>query len=326
MTRSIDKEHDELEIRELHPTYGADISGLDFSKPIVDRVFKQILAASAKYGVLVFRSTGLDDAGHIAFSRRFGDNLFDMRDFLPKGTRTRVNTKLADLSNIDAATGKPMVPDTAGAHLANLTSYFHADLSYNPVHAKFSILKAHQLPPPGYGGNTEFTDMRTAFEDLGEVEEGLKEELLDKNYVAAHSLKHLQKVSDPELFKDIDPAAFPMGKHKIVQFHEESGRTSLYLGAYIHHIEGAPEETEQLAQLLEKLTKHAEQDKYRLGVEWKSPGDMILWDNRRVFETGLEGKTLTLSRRIVMHRAGPGKFAGKFIRDVRRATVLDSGS
>ncbi|KAH6715996.1 alpha-ketoglutarate-dependent 2,4-dichlorophenoxyacetate dioxygenase [Leptodontidium sp. MPI-SDFR-AT-0119] len=315
MPGSIDKELDELEVRELHPTYGAEISGLDFSKPIVNSVFKRILAASAKYGVLVFRSTGLDNDGHIEFSRRCGNNLFDMREFLPKGTKTHVSTELADLSNIDAATGKPMVPNAASAHVAKLTSYFHADLSYNPVRAKFSILKAHQLPPPGYGGNTEFTDMRTAFDELSEVEEGLKEELLAKDYVAAHSLKHLQKVSDSELFKDTDPTVFPMGKHKIVQFHEELGRKSLYLGAYIHHIDGPPEETEELAKLLEKLTKHAEQEKYQLSVRWKSPGDMILWDNRRVVETA-----------IVMHRAGPGTFAGKFIRDVRRATDLDSGN
>jgi alpha-ketoglutarate-dependent 2,4-dichlorophenoxyacetate dioxygenase len=204
-----------------------------------------------------------------------------------------VSTELADLSNIDAETGKAMAPDGASAHLANFTSYFHADLSFNSTRAKLSILKAHQLPPPGYGGNTEFTDMRTAFEELDEVEDGLKEKLLAKDYIAAHSLKHLQKVDNPELCKDIDPTAFPMAKHKIAQFHEESGRRSLYLGAYIHHIEGPPEEAEQLAQLLDKLTKHAEQEKYRLSVEWKNHGDMILWDNRQVLDVGSQGETLT---------------------------------
>lgn len=247
-----------------------------------------------------------------------------MRDFLPKGTKTRVSPELADLSNVDAATGKTMTPGSANAHLAKLTSYFHADLSYNSVRAKFSILKAHQLPPPGYGGNTEFTDMRTAFEELDEVEDGLKGKLLAKDYTAAHSLEHLQKVSDSKLFGDIDLTAFTMAKHKIAQFHQESGRMSLYLGAYIHHIEGPPEEAEQLAQLLDKLTTHAELEKYRLSVEWKNPGDMILWDNRRVVDVGSQGKTLTPSHRTVMHKAGPGTFAGKFIRDVRRATVLDS--
>lgn len=231
-------------------------------------------------GVIVFRNTGLDDDGHVAFAHRFGD-LLDMRQYLPKGSKTRFdNYELTDVSNIDAETGEVIAPDSARAQVNNATAQFHADLSFSPRRASFSILRAHELPPHGHGGNTEFADTRTAFERLDdEVEPGLKEKLLKKDYLGAHSWHHMQKMGNPELLKDMDPLEHDMAKYKLVQFHEASNRMNLYMGCYMHHIEGPPEEMEELAQLQKKLMKHAEQEKYRMNVEWESPGDLLIWDN-----------------------------------------------
>lgn len=181
---------------------------------------------------------------------------------------------------------------------------FHVDSSFNPRRAGYSLLLAHELPPPGTGGATAFTDTRTAFDDL---DSETKQDLLAHNYIAAHSILHSKRLAAPEFFANIDPAGYPMGRHYLVQRHEPSGRINLYLAAHIHHIEGL--EAEESKSLFEKLFKHATQVKYVVEIEWQQPGDLIIWDNT-----------------CTMHRAVGGSFAKKYRRDMRRATVHDRSS
>ena len=181
---------------------------------------------------------------------------------------------------------------------------FHVDSSFNPRRASFSLLRAFELPPPGHGGDTDFADSRTAFDDLPEE---LKAELIEKDYAAAHCMAHSRKVAAPEFFKDLDVSTQPMHIHKILQKHELSGRMNLYIAAHAHHVVGV-DKTKSDA-LLKQLLEYATQEKYRTSVAWQNPSDMIIWDNT-----------------CVLHRAGGGTFAGKFRRDLRRTTVHDASS
>jgi alpha-ketoglutarate-dependent 2,4-dichlorophenoxyacetate dioxygenase len=79
---------------------------------------------------------------------------------------------------------------------------FHVDSSFNPRRASYSILRAVVLPPLEAGGNTDFADTRSAFDDLPK---DLQKTLIEKDYVVAHSLHHSRKVAAPEFFKDVDP-------------------------------------------------------------------------------------------------------------------------
>jgi alpha-ketoglutarate-dependent 2,4-dichlorophenoxyacetate dioxygenase len=178
-------------------------------------------------------------------------------------------------------------------------SLFHVDSSFNPRRAGYSLLLAHELPPPGTGGKTAFADTRTAFDDLPR---DLKEELAEKKYVAAHSMFHSRKLASPAYFASLEPSDYPMGRHRLVQVHEASGRMNLYIAAHVHHIEGAEDE------LFGRLYEHAKQEKYVFEVEWESRGDLVVWDNT-----------------CVMHRAVGGRFEGVYKRDMRRATVHDGG-
>ncbi|KAH9230313.1 hypothetical protein K456DRAFT_1843674 [Colletotrichum gloeosporioides 23] len=302
----MEKSKSHIKITELHPYFGAEISGVNLSTPMSDDVFENIVALSAKYGVIVFRSTGLDDTNHVELARRFGP-LFSMKKVLGN-TKTRLKTdELADLSNIDPDTGEPVPAEGPKAQIGRLASFFHPDLAYSQQRASWSLLRAHEIPPPGYGGDTIFADTRTAFDQLDDVESGLKKRLLSKNYCGVHSWQHAQKISNPDLFKDLDPSAYPMARHQLVELHQPSNRMNLYVGLYMHHIECAPKEDEEMADLQHKLLKHATQAKYQLHVEWHHPGDLVIWDNR-----------------TVLHKAGPGSYAGRFRRDLRRATVLDT--
>jgi alpha-ketoglutarate-dependent 2,4-dichlorophenoxyacetate dioxygenase len=163
---------------------------------------------------------------------------------------------------------------------------------------------AHEIPPVGTGGNTEFADTRTAFDELPEP---LKKELLANDYVGAHSLFHSRKLGSPEFFAGINPLDYKTARHHILQRHEPSTRINLYIAAHCHHIDGVS--AEKSAQLLRELIEHSTQAKFIISIPWHGPGDMIIWDNT-----------------CVMHKASGGSFEGRFRRDMRRTTVHDGSS
>ncbi|KAF2465679.1 alpha-ketoglutarate-dependent 2,4-dichlorophenoxyacetate dioxygenase [Lindgomyces ingoldianus] len=291
-----------ITVKELHPTFGAEIEGVNFPNPSEEQ-FKEVLAAMAKYGVCVFRNTGMDDTAHVEFSRRLGD-LDDIRPYMTGGRKMRYqHYELFDAGNVDE-NGNVIDPSSPKAQYQKGNGLFHVDSSFNPRRASFSLLRAYELPPPGHGGNTDFADSRTAFDELPEE---LKSELLEYDYAAAHCMAHSRKTAAPEFFKDLDVESQPMYAHKIAQLHEPSNRMNLYIAAHAHHVEGVDKEKSDA--LLKQLLDHATQEKYRISVPWENPSDLVIWDNT-----------------CVLHRAGGGTFAGKFRRDLRRTTVHDASS
>ncbi|KAF2788494.1 taurine catabolism dioxygenase [Melanomma pulvis-pyrius CBS 109.77] len=295
-----------ISVNELHPSYGAEIIGADFAN-MSDTQLKEIKSAMAKYGVLVFRNTAMDDDQHVSFSAKLGE-LDNVKRYLTGGRKLRYkHFELFDAGNVDED-GNVIHPDSPRAHYNKGNGLFHVDSSFNPRRASWSLLRATKLPPRGTGGNTEFADSRTAWDEL---DEGLKKELEDKDYIGAHTLLHSRKQGSPAYFADLDPTSQPMTLHKLVQTHEPSGRKNLYIAAHCHHLEteDGPIPEAESAALLKKLMGHVTQPKYVMSVEWLNEGDMVAWDNT-----------------CVMHRATGGSFAGKYVRDVRRTTVHDDSS
>ncbi|KAI2601759.1 taurine catabolism dioxygenase [Hypoxylon sp. NC1633] len=304
-----------ITVKELHPTFGAEVSGVNF-QDLSEEQFSEILAAMAEYGFCVFRNTGLDDESHVKFSERFGE-LDNIRRYLVGGRKPRYeHYELFDAGNIDGDSGGVLDPASGRAHSNRGNGLFHADSTFNPRRASFSLLRACELPPPGNGGNTDFADSRTAFDELPPA---LRDELLAHDYVGAHSMAHSRKLGSPAFFADVDPAAGPMRRHRIVQRHEPSGRMNLLVGAHLHHIEEGEGEGEGAGEgleggkeipgswdLVQRLNRHVTQKQYTVSVRWDNPGDLIIWDNR-----------------CVLHRAGGGAFEGKYRRDLRRTTVHD---
>ncbi|KAF4818123.1 Alpha-ketoglutarate-dependent 2,4-dichlorophenoxyacetate dioxygenase [Colletotrichum tropicale] len=287
-----------LTIEPLHPTFAARVLGVDFSKPIPVETLVAIKAAIAKYGVLVFPATGLDDERHIAFAEHFGE-LERRKD---TGAQSRLKMpELTDQGNIDAS-GNIIDSADPRAQISKGNKLFHVDSSFNAHRASYSILLAHEIPPKGAGGNTDYADTRTAWDDLPE---SWKEELLSKNYIANHSFWHSRKTACPEFFAKLTPGNHSMSKHKIAQLHEPSGRMNLFVPSHCHHIDGLSEDEGK--ENLDFLYKHVTQEKYVVSIPWTEVGDLVMWDN-----------TCTL------HRGTP--VVGNHKRDMRRATVLDSSA
>ncbi|KAI0164017.1 alpha-ketoglutarate-dependent 2,4-dichlorophenoxyacetate dioxygenase [Xylariaceae sp. FL1272] len=326
-----------ITVKELHPTFAAEILGVNFNNVPQDQ-FTEVLSALAKYGVCVFRTTGLTDSTHVTLSRRFGA-LDNIKRYMSGARKMRYDAyELFDAGNV-SEDGAPHDPDSHRAHANRGNGLFHVDSSFNPRRASYCLLRAVALPPPGYGGDTMFADSRTAAE---EMEEGLRARLMGNGdgemgmgngdgemgmgmgmgtLVGVHSMAHSRKLASPEFFRDMDVTQWPMARHRILQRHEQSGRMNLYVGAHMHHIEDVGDETESCAvgdeertgrmisdgpEIIQKLNEHVAQDKYLVSIPWYNPGDMIIWDNR-----------------CVLHRAGPGTFEGKYVRDLRRTTVHD---
>ncbi|KAK3321481.1 alpha-ketoglutarate-dependent 2,4-dichlorophenoxyacetate dioxygenase [Cercophora scortea] len=293
-----------ITVKELHPTFGAEVSGVDFENS-TDEQFDEIVAAMAKYGFCVFRSTPLTDATHVSFSRRFG-SLDNIARFLTPGRALRYeHLELFDASNLDTS-GAILPANSPRAHSSRGNRLFHTDSSFNPRRASFSLLRAVELPPPETGGNTDFADSRTAWDRLPD---DMKAELLRDDWTGAFSMAHSRKLGSPEFFADMDPVeAAPMARHKIVQVHEASGRVGLYVGAHLHHLEGEGMSAERSKALVEFLNAWCQRKEFVVSVKWEREGDLVIWDNR-----------------AVLHRAGEWSGDGVFRRDMRRTTVHDDG-
>ncbi|KAI1622331.1 alpha-ketoglutarate-dependent 2,4-dichlorophenoxyacetate dioxygenase [Exophiala viscosa] len=308
-----------ITVKPLHPTFGAEVEGVNFHH-LSDGQFNEILAAMAKHGFCMFRNTGLDDANHIQFSYRIGDldTMKTVHDRRPQTTVRALRAFRCGQHRRPRQRARPKQPASTlwkgmSPHIVTnkpLTipqgnALFHVDSSFNPRRASFSLLRAVEIPPPGNGGNTDFADSRTAWDEL---DPALQQELLENDYVVHHSVAQSRKLGSPEFFKDLDPTnQGKMARHRLVQIHEPSGRRNIYIAAHSHHIEGVSKEKSD--QLMKTLLEHVTQKKNTVSVEWKNPSDMIIWDNR-----------------CTLHKANGGAFEGKYRRDLRRTTVHDVSS
>ncbi|KAF2852066.1 Clavaminate synthase-like protein [Plenodomus tracheiphilus IPT5] len=293
-----------LTYKPLHPKFGAECYGVDFSRAVSDETVEAIRRGLAQYGVLVFCQAQLDDARHVAFAAQLGE----LDDSTPYNKASRRHclapyTELFDVSNLDDD-GTVVSTDSLRFQLGLGNAFFHVDSAFNPRRAGYSILRAHELPSKGTGGATAFIDTRTGYDEL---DEQTKSNIQD--HIVDHSLLHSRRLAAPdcEYLTSLLPEDHFMARHALVQIHKASGRTILYIAHHAHHIKGLPLGEGQ--ELIRQLLKHASQEKYTFKVDWKKNGDIIVWDNT-----------------CVMHKACRGTFEGQQIRDMRRATVYDSSS
>ncbi len=242
---------------------GADIVGVDLSKPIGATAFKAIEAAWLQHLVLRFRGQQLDDPGLLRFARMFGE-----LDRAPIHAGKEVEDPFPEItvmSNI-RVDGKPI------GNLGHYEAVWHTDMSYNDLTPIGSVLYALEVPPTG--GDTGFSNMYAAFETL-------PAEL--KRAIAGRQCKHdSSRNSAGELrkgFKPVtDPREAPGAVHPLVRTHPATRRNALFLGrrpnAYIIGLPLAESE-----ELLDKLWEHASQPRFAWYQQWKV-GDLLIWDNR----------------------------------------------
>jgi alpha-ketoglutarate-dependent 2,4-dichlorophenoxyacetate dioxygenase len=284
-----------ISVAALHPLFVGEVSGVDLRVPVDQETLLEVAQALDRYAVLVFRRQPLVDSQQIAFCQLFGP-LETAFGSVRKGRQSRLGDgRLAEISNLDAHDEiRPLSDPWRLMQLAN--QLWHTDSSYKRVPGKISFLSAHEVPPTG--GETEFADLRAAYDAL---DAATKEHIED--LVAEHSIFHSRSLLGYTAFTDEEREAFPPVPQALVRLHPGSGRKTLYLASHASHIIGWP--AGQGRALLGGLTEFSTQPRFVYQHHWQL-NDLVVWDNR-----------------CTLHRARPYDDAGHR-RDMRRTTVEDT--
>jgi alpha-ketoglutarate-dependent 2,4-dichlorophenoxyacetate dioxygenase len=258
-------------IDSLKPAFAATIRDVDLRRRLSDAEIAEIRAAIDYYAVVVIRNQNLSNDEQLAFCERFGTP-----ETNTETSRTRLSDKrIYDVSNINASEQTFSRDDELFLFsLAN--QLWHTDNSFRPVPARYSMLSCREKPPSS-GGETEFADLRDAYDHLPQEMQTQLDGL-----VAEHAFVHSRRMLgfDRPLPR-ID--GLPPAHHPIVHVHAGSGRKSLYLASHASHVMGwaVPEGRMLLLDLIE----HATQRQFIYQHVWNE-FDLVIWDNRCTMHRG----------------------------------------
>jgi taurine dioxygenase len=249
-------EADGLSLTPMTPTIGAEIQGVDLSKPLAAAHKTTLQRALLDWKVLFFRDQDITTEAHLAFARNFGT--LEVHPFAPS---------------------KPGYPEvlaiTHDRDRRGRENTWHSDVTWRLEPSLGSVLRAVEIPP--VGGDTLFADMYAAYEGLSDDVKARIE-----GRVAIHDFTHfrrgLRRAGKTEAEIAALDAAFPNPRHPVVRTHPETGRKALYVNAaFTIAIEGL--ETAESDALLAHLYAQAAIPEYQCRFRWE-PNSIAFWDNR----------------------------------------------
>lgn len=272
-----------MNVTPIDATLGAVVTGVDVAR-LTDAAWVEIYAAFLQYGVLVFPGQNLDEQAQGAFALRFGA----IEQLRPKqeGATVEFTNRKAD--------GSLATPEEQVYKLMKGNEGWHTDSTYMPLASKAAMLYALVVPPED--GETEFADMRAAWEALDPVTQARLERLSAHHslYYSQEQIGFVHKTDQVYGFHDKGAPLRP-----IIKTHPETGRKSIYTGRHAHDIPGMSKEESKA--LLDKLMADACRPPRLYKHTW-TVGDLVVWDNR-----------------CLMHRARP--FDMRFPRVLRASRI-----
>ena len=267
-------------ITESH--FGAKVTGVNLNT-LNEAQWRDIEAAWYEYAVLVFPGQHIEEAAHIAMGERVGD----LEQLVADKKSVPISNRKADGAKVDEASDH--------FQILKGNEGWHTDSTYMPLSARASILAAQVVPDQG--GQTEWADMRAAYDAL---DQATREQIA--NLAAYHSLFYSQSKVGHSVNSG---ASYGLGNQQIplrplVKVHPVTGRAALFVGRHAYGIPGMSEEDSEA--LLSRLVEFACQSPRVFAHTWQ-PGDLVLWDNR-----------------CVLHRARPYDYSlPRIMRHVRVA-------
>ncbi|WP_455921422.1 TauD/TfdA dioxygenase family protein [Pseudomonas putida] len=253
-----------FEVRPLQGLVGAEIVGLDLSRPLNDEDFSRVHRAHLDYHLVVFRDQRITPQQQIDFSRRFGVlQIHVLKQFLLAN-----HPEILIVSNI-VENGQPVGLGDAG-------KYWHSDLSYKELPSLGSMLYAQELPSEG--GDTLFADMHRAWDSLPQhLQDAVQGKQAVHSYTARYSEGKNAANWRPTLTAE-QLAQVVTVSHPVVRTHPENGRKALFVSeGFTTHIVGLQEDESR--DILNQLYAHSVRPENVYRHQWQ-PHDMVFWDNR----------------------------------------------
>lgn len=250
-----------IEVRPMTLHIGAEIHGVDLTKPLPDGQVGDIKAALNRWKVVFFRDQMIDHGQQVAFARQLGEPtpghaIYGAHDDHPE---------------IYPVSKKRMTDRFDGEPINRPWNWWHTDLTCakNPPYA--SILRADVVPP--YGGDTQFTNLCTAYQALSPVMQSFLETLRGIHHKAPQ-----EGVKAKEVYTDKNQQTRMVAEHAIVRVHPETGEKLLFVSPnFLHDIVGlTPTETRTM---LTFLKSHIVRPEFTVRFRWH-PGSIAMWDNR----------------------------------------------
>jgi alpha-ketoglutarate-dependent 2,4-dichlorophenoxyacetate dioxygenase len=265
-----------LSIEPVHGDFAGIVHGIDCRQPLAPDTVAAIEAGMDRFAVLIYPGQDFTNEEQLAFTRHFGEieqrgrgsgkgnihfRTAEQKRSLPQG--------IGDFSNIDDA-GRPLAADSRAHYFKLADRLWHSDSSFRAPPAKYSLLSGRAIP--SWGGNTEFADMRAAYDALDERTKAEVEDL-----VCHHSQIYSREAVGFREMDDEEREAFKPVRQRLVRTHPVTGRKSLFLSSHAGLIEGwsIPESR----MFLRDLTEFATQPQFVYSHKW-TLHDFVVWDNR----------------------------------------------
>lgn len=280
-----------ISIEPLTANFAARVQDIDLTQHVSNADIAAIHDGMARFAVLAFSNQAVTDEQQLAFTKNFGAIENARGGHIRQDGEERLASGMIDVSNLDQH-GRPYHFDDR-RRIFNLGNrLWHSDSSYRAVPASYSLLSGRIVTTRG--GETQFADMRAAYD-------ALDDEMKDcvENLICEHSLLYSRGSMGFSEFTEEERAMFRPVHQRLVRTHLVTGRKSLFLSSHIGAIVGwrIPEARDLIRDLIE----HATQRQFVYSHTWKQY-DLVIWDNART-----------------MHRVR--RFDEREPRDMRRTTV-----
>jgi alpha-ketoglutarate-dependent 2,4-dichlorophenoxyacetate dioxygenase len=284
-----------VHVEPVSENFVATVSGVDLTASLSDGEVSEIVAAIDRYAVLVFHDQPVTQEQQVAFASSLGP-----LDYGPTKALATIQTRLkeqalSDISNVDIS-GKVAARTHAQSVMNIGNMQWHSDASYQHYPFRYSILTCQV--PAKWGGQTEFADLRAAYDAL---DPHLREIIENKTgeFFSVHG-RDLLGVESPDALR----AMFPPVHWPLVRTHPATGRKILWVGTPLRAIDGMP--THEARMLANILLEHASREERVHAHQWRT-GDLVMWDNRSVLH---RGRWFDLDERRELRRAGTSDDVG----------------
>lgn len=245
-----------LDIKPVTPLIGAEISGVDLSKPLSDNELGAVKQALRDHLVIFFRDQDMTVDQQKDFGRQFGDlHIHPARD----RNGLEGHPEILHINN--------------GPHSSRVNGdEWHSDVSCDAEPPMGSILRLFEIPPSG-GGDTLFASMYAAYDALSEP---MKQFLVGLTALHDGGPNYIDRAKRAGIY---DPTkVFPANEHPVIRTHPETGRKAIYVNKiFTQNIVGLPKDESRA--VLDFLFQHIAKPNFQCRFKWEKHS-VAFWDNR----------------------------------------------